>query len=63
MEVKNQIINKIGCAVAEWILHNCDDGLVVNRKGGAKQVIKVFAEPAYRNIIRPVIHKETIRDK
>lgn len=59
MKIKDKVVNEIGCFVAKWILHNCDDGLVVNRKGGAKQVIKVFAEPAYRNIIRPAIYKST----
>lgn len=59
MRIKDKVVNEIGCFIAKWILHNCDDGLVVNRKGGAKQVIKVFAEPAYRNMIRPAIHKAT----
>lgn len=59
MKIKDKVVNEIGCFVAKWILHNCDDGLVVNRKGGAKQVIKVFAEPAYRNMIRPAIYKAT----
>lgn len=62
-EIKKRFINQIGCFVAWWILHNCDDGLRVDRKGGAKQIIKVFSEPAYRNIVKPVIHKasEVIR--
>lgn len=59
INVKKEIINKAGCLVAGWILHNCDDGLVISRKGGARQVIKVFSEPAYRNVIRPAIHKAT----
>ena len=54
-----RIINNIGCLAAKWILHNCDDGLIINRKGGARQIIKVFAEPAYRNVIKPAIHKAT----
>ena len=54
-----RIINNIGCLAAKWILHNCDDGLIINRKGGARQIIKVFAEPAYRNMIKPAIHKAT----
>lgn len=58
-EIKKTVVNKIGCFVAWWILHNCDDGLVINRKGGAKQIIKVFAEPAYRNVIKPAIYKAT----
>ncbi len=57
--IKGEIINKIGCFIARWILHNCDDGLVIKRKGGAKQIIKVFSEPAYRNVIKPAIHKAT----
>ncbi|MCX4326428.1 MAG: hypothetical protein OSJ45_03920 [Lachnospiraceae bacterium] len=59
INVKKEIINKAGCLVARWILHNCDDGLVISRKGGARQVIKVFSEPAYRNVTRPAIHKAT----
>lgn len=54
-----RIINNIGCLLAKWILHNCDDGLIIKRKGGARQIIKVFAEPAYRNMIKPAIHKAT----
>lgn len=57
--IKNEITNKIGCFVARWILHNCADGLVIKRKCGAKQIIKVFSEPAYRNVIKPAIHKAT----
>ncbi len=57
--IKGKIINKIGCFVARWILHNCDDGLVIKRKGGAKQIIKIFSEPAYRNVIKPAIYKAT----
>ncbi len=57
--IKKEITNKIGCFVARWILHNCADGLVIKRKGGAKQIIKVFSEPAYRNVIKPAIHKAT----
>ena len=58
-KIKNAVINNIGCFAAWWILHNCEDGLVVKRKCGAKQIIKVFAEPAYKNIIKPAIHKAT----
>ena len=54
-----KLVNGIGCVIAKWILHNCDDGLVITRKGGAKQIIKVFAEPAYKNIIKPAIFKST----
>lgn len=59
MKIKRRIVNTIGCFTARWILHNCDDGLIVNRKGGAKQIIKVFSEPAYRNVIKPAIHRAT----
>lgn len=31
-----RIINNIGCLAAKWILHNCDDGLIIKRKGGGK---------------------------
>jgi len=54
-----RFINGMGCIAAKWILHNCEDGLVIIRKGGAKQIIKVFAEPAYKNIIKPAIFKAT----
>lgn len=57
-KMKKKIINGIGCLIAKWILHNCDDGLVVKRKGGAKQIIKVFSVQAYRNIIKPAIHRK-----
>lgn len=56
--MKDRIINAIGCLVAKWILHNFDDGLVIKRRGGADQVIKVFSLQAYKNVIRPVIHRE-----
>lgn len=59
MQIKNIVINKAGCIAAKWILHNCDDGLVIRRKGGATQIIKVFSEAAYRNVIKPAIHKAT----
>lgn len=58
-KIKKTVINEIGCFVARWILHNCDDGLVISRKGGARQIIKVFSEPAYRNVIKPAIYKAT----
>lgn len=51
----NKFINTIGCLAAKWILHNCNDGLVIRRRGGAEQIIKVFAVPAYKNIIKPRI--------
>lgn len=53
------LINSAGCLAARWILRNCDDGLVIKRKGGVKQVIKVFSEPAYKNVIKPAIYKAT----
>ncbi|MCI8749527.1 MAG: hypothetical protein HFH67_16990 [Lachnospiraceae bacterium] len=59
LPARNRIINSAGCLVAKWILHNCGDGLVIKRKGGAKQIIKVYSEPAYRNVIKPAIHKAT----
>ena len=57
--IKKTIVNNIGCFVARWILHNCNDGLVINRKEGARQIIKVFEEQAYRNVIKPAIYKAT----
>ena len=54
---RNWLINSVGCLAAKWILHNCDDGLVINRKSGEKQIIKVYSEPAYRNVIKPAMHK------
>lgn len=59
LPARNRIINSAGCLVAKWILHNCRDGLVIKRRGGAKQIIKIFSEPAYRNVIKPAIHKAT----
>ncbi len=58
-KIKQKIINKAGCIAARWILHNCDDGLVIKRKAGAEQIIKVFSAQAYRNVIKPAIHKAT----
>lgn len=55
--MKAKIVNVIGCIVAKWILINTADGLVVKRKGGAEQIIKVFSLPAYKNIIRPAIKR------
>lgn len=55
--MKQKIINAVGCVVAKWILHNCVDGLVIRRKGGAEQIIKVFSVPAYKNVIRPAIRR------
>ncbi len=59
LPARNRIINSAGCLVAKWIVHNCRDGLVIKRRGGAKQIIKIFSEPAYRNVIKPAIHKAT----
>lgn len=59
LPARNRIINSAGCLVTKWILHNCRDGLVIKRRGGAKQIIKIFSEPAYRNVIKPAIHKAT----
>lgn len=55
--MKKKIINTIGCIVAKWILTNTKEGLVIKRKGGAEQIIKVFSVPAYKNIIKPIIKK------
>lgn len=57
--MKKKIINAVGCLAAKWILHNCDDGLVIKRKGGAEQIIKVFSVPAYKNIIKPAIRRQS----
>ena len=59
LPARDRLINSAGCLVAKWVLHNCDDGLVIKRKGGAEQIIKIFSEPAYRNLIKPAIHKAT----
>lgn len=53
MKIKDRIINAIGCIICKWTLENYIDGLVVHRKGGAVQRIKVFSDAAYRNIIKP----------
>lgn len=58
-KIKHRIINEAGCVIARWILHNCDDGLVIKRKAGAEQIIKVFSAQAYRNMIKPAIYKAT----
>lgn len=59
LPARDRLINSAGCLVAKWVLHNCDDGLVIKRKGGSEQIIKIFSEPAYRNVIKPAIHKAT----
>lgn len=56
-KMKKRIINEIGCLIARWILHNCKDGLVIKRKGGADQIIKVFSAQAYKNIIVPAVRR------
>lgn len=56
--MKKKVINALGCMVARWILRNCDDGLVIKRRGGADQIIKVFSVQAYRNVVRPAIRME-----
>ena len=53
MKIKDKIINAIGCIVCRWVISCYGDGLVVHRKGGAVQRIKVFSDAAYRNIIKP----------
>lgn len=55
--MKKKVINTIGCIVAKWILTNTEEGLVIKRKGGAEQIIKVFSVPAYKNIIKPIIKR------
>lgn len=55
--MKKRIINAVGCIIAKWILANNTDGLVVKRKEGAEQIIKVFSVAAYKNIIRPAIRR------
>lgn len=56
--MKKKIVNTIGCLIAKWILHNFEDGLVIKRRGGADQIIKVFSLQAYKNIIKPAIHRK-----
>lgn len=55
IKVKQKIVNALGCFVARWIIHNCEDGLEIKRKAGASQLIKVFSTQAYRNVIKPAI--------
>lgn len=57
-DMKKKIVNAIGCMIAKWILHNFEDGLVIKRRGGAEQIIKVFSVQAYKNIIKPAIHRK-----
>lgn len=59
MKIKQALINKIGCVVAKWIIHNCDDGLVITRKTGMQDVIKVYSMQAYKNVIKPAICRTT----
>ena len=56
--MKKKIVNTTGCMIAKWILHNFEDGLVIKRRGGADQIIKVFSVQAYKNIIKPAIHRK-----
>lgn len=51
--MKKKIINAVGCLIARWIIGSYEDGLIVKRKAGAEQIIKVFSVPAYRNVIKP----------
>lgn len=44
--MKKKMINIAGCIVAKWILTNTKEGLVIKRKAGAEQIIKVFSVPA-----------------
>lgn len=37
-----KLVNGIGCVIAKWILHNCDDGLVITRKRRSKADNKGF---------------------
>lgn len=62
--MKNWVINKIGCLIARWIIHNCEDGLVIKRQSGSRQIIKVFSEPAWKNVIKPAMYKtESLKGK
>ncbi|GFI48994.1 hypothetical protein IMSAGC020_00190 [Lachnospiraceae bacterium] len=56
--MKKKIVNTTGCMIAKWILHNFKDGLEIKRRGGADQIIKVFSVQAYKNIIKPAIHRK-----
>lgn len=56
IKLKKAIVNKVGCFIARWIIHNCKDGFVVTRKTGEKQVIKVYSVQAYENVIKPAVH-------
>lgn len=55
--MKKKVINIVGCVVAKWILTSTTEGLVVKRKGGAEQIIKVFSVQGYKNIVRPAIRR------
>lgn len=59
MKIKQALINKIGVFMARYIIRNCDDGLVITRKSGMQQVIKVYSVPAYKNFIKPAICRAT----
>lgn len=59
MGIKQSLINMAGCILARYIIRYCDDGLVITRRSGNKQIIKVYSTQAYRNIIKPGIRMET----
>lgn len=61
-KMKKRIINEIGCLIARWILHNCKDGLVIKRKGGADQIIKVFLL-RHIKILLCQLYEEQLRDR
>ena len=58
MSIKQKLINMTGCIVARYIINQCNDGLAVTRRSGNKQIIKVYSEQAYKNVIKPAIHRE-----
>ena len=62
MKIKDRIKNAIGILIVRYILgrglHDNTEGWIVTRKSGEKQIIKVFSLPAYKNIIRPALHRK-----
>ena len=58
MSIKQSLINMAGCIVARYIIRQCNGGLVITMRSGNKQIMKVYSEQVYKNLIKPAIHKE-----
>lgn len=58
MSIKQKLVNMTGCIVAKYIISQCNDGLIITRRSGNKQIIKVYSDQVYKNVINPAIHRE-----